>query len=352
MALLIYPNNHLVHSDRLYGLSSQSNITNTLTAITIFCYHLDSHSHISSHQFTNMENTIEEFNPMRPLDIHDLNFSPQNEERSPIFFQPQPTPVPTQLLSSFQEFASQDLGNNVNNDLPSDFLDPQMLTLDFSHAYEPARTPELAPQFVGELLPSDYHTLRAEWHCNAERFHRHQAQELAELAQVFDNLESHPKQPLPDMDSFNEHSPEVIHVVPNNHVSKSKQENAKKRTNKGHQHHPSRISSSGAVQKLVAPTTALPADLSVALMTDSNLQKHANITDASKIHTRVLQRVMFKPENVYSPLLTRPNAWGHYTSNGQTLSGHYNYNEFGELQPVSVSRRNPQLVFAMSSHQQ
>ena len=276
-----------------------------------------------------MNNNLEEFNQMDPLDIYDLNFSPQIEQQSPILFQPQPTPVPTSLLSTFQEFEPQNLGMAVTNeDLPSVYLDPQMLTLDSSQAYEPARTPESAPQYVGELLPSDYHTLRAEWHCNAEKFHRHQAQEIIEMAQIYDNLESYPEQPLPGIESTNERSPQAVHAVTKNHAGRGKQENAKKRNNGAHQHHPSRISSTGAVQKLVAPTTALPADLSVALMTDSSLQKHANITDASQIPRRVLQRVLFKPENVYSPLLTPPDAWGGF-----------HYNEFGELQPVSNPRR-------------
>lgn len=273
---------------------------------------------------------------MGPLDIYDLNFSPLNEQQLSNLFQPEPTRVPTQLLSSFQELEPQDLGTIVNNDdLPSNFLDPQMLMLSSSQAYEPARTPELAPQFVEELLPSEYHKLRAEWHCNAEKFHRHQAQELVERAQVYGNLEAHLKQPVSGIDSSNEHSPGAVHAMSKNHVSKSEGEHAKKR-NKGHQNHPSRISSSGAVQKLVAHTTSLPADISAALMTDSSLQKHANITDATQIHPRVLQRVMFKPETVYSPLHTRPDPWGHYTLNGQTLSGRFKYNEFGELEPVSV----------------
>ena len=282
-----------------------------------------------------MENNYEEFIPMGPLEIHDLDFSiPTDEQYSPNLFQPQP----------IQEFESQDLGKVVHNDeLPSDRLDPQILTLDSSLAYEPARTPELPPQFVAELLPSDYHILRAEWHCNAEKFHRNQAQELEELTQLFINVESHPNQPLPGIGSSNEHSPKPVHAMANRHVGKSKQEskqeNTKERNNKGPQHHPSRISSGGAVQKLVEPPTALPADLFVALMTDSNLQKHANVIDTSQIHPRVLQRVMFRSEEVYSPLLTRPDAWGLYTSNGQTLSGRFQYNEFGEIQPVSDSVR-------------
>ncbi|KAL8791819.1 MAG: hypothetical protein Q9195_005555 [Heterodermia aff. obscurata] len=273
-----------------------------------------------------------EFDPTGPFDIDDLNFS--DEQQSPYLFQPQPTSFPRQWLSSFQELESHDLGKTVNNDdLPSDFLDPQTLILDSSQAYEPARTPEIAPQFSGELLPSEYHKMRADWHCNAEKFHRNQAQELVELAQIGDYQEPHPKQPLPVIDLSNEHSPEAVHAIPKNHDSESEQEDAKRRKKKGYQHHPSRISSGGAVQKLVEPTSALPADLSVALMADSNLQKHANITDASKIHPRILSRVMFKPENVYSPLHTRPIPWGDHTLDGQTTSGRFKYNEFGELQP-------------------
>lgn len=282
-----------------------------------------------------------EFNLTGPLDIHELNWSPQEEQQPPKLFQPQPTSVPTQFLSNFQEFESQNLGKTVNDDdLPSDFLDPQMLMLDSSQAYDPIRTPELAPQFSGDLLPSEYHTMRADWHCNAEKFHRHQAQELVELAQIFDNVESHPQQPLPAIHSSNEHYPGTGHAMLKNRDSKSVQENARKSKNNGHQHHPSRISPRGAIQKLSEPTSALPADLSAALMADSNLHRHANITDASQVHPRVLQRVMFKPENVYSPLHTRPNPWGYYTLNGQTLSGRFKYNEFGELQPGDFFTRD------------
>ena len=289
-----------------------------------------------------MENNFGEqssdFYPIGPLDMYDLNFSPLNEQQFSNLFQPQPTRVPTQLLSSFQDLESQDLGNNVNNDdLPSDFLDPRMLMLDSSQAYEPARTPEPAPQFVQELLPSEYHNSRAEWHCNAEKFHRNKAQELVEWAQIYGNLESHPKQPVSGINSSNEPSPGAVHAVSKNHVSKSEGEHASKR-NKGHQNHPSRISHSGAVQKIVAPTTSLPADLSAALMTESSLQKHANITDTTQIHPRVLQRVLFKPETVYRALHRRPDPWGHYVLNGETVSGRFKYNEFGELEPVSFPK--------------
>ena len=295
-------------------------------------------THTLTHRSSNMENNYgehsSEFNPMRPFDINNLNFSSRDEQQSSNLLQLQPNPVPTQLLSSFEELESQNPGKTVNNDgLLIDFVDPKTLNLDFSHTYEPARTPGLAPPYFQELLPSQYHQLRAEWHCNAEKFHRQQAQELVELAQAFQNLDPHPELPLQDINSSNELSLGTVHAMPKNHVGKTEEEHAKKRNKKTHQHHPSRISPSGAVQKLEAPTTSLPAYLSAALMTDSNLQRHANVTNASEIHPRVFQRVMFKPETVYSPLQQPPEPWGHCTLDGQTISDRFKYNQFGELEP-------------------
>lgn len=257
---------------------------------------------------------------MSTFELDEFDFPGLSSQETPIIHQPEPTPIQLKLVSNFPGIEPKnpiDVENN-NNDTPSTFLDPQLLMLDANGPFELARTPFPAPAQVEGLLPACYHQMRANYHADAERWHRHEAEELTKFSQLYSDQCSPSEQP-------------------ENTSSQEEHERVNKRSKMTRQHPNGRVSASGAVQKSEKPSSkALPAHISSALMTGPGLQQHARIADATELHPRVRRRLDYCPDSVYEHLAVRPSPWGEYQYDGQTLVGRFKYNEFGELTPGDV----------------
>ena len=256
---------------------------------------------------------------MKVCEIDELDLPPMNDEEWLILDQPRPNPILKDVVPRWMDLEPSNLDGSVNEDDPfTSCIDPQLLTWEYNQPYQPPRTPDPAPQYVGSglhqpsstpetapsygdgLLPLEYHTKRADWHRAAEQFHRDQARDLAAIVQLFDSPGSVSQQPIQGMSGKSNRkfasNGGALERSPTRNVSgsvsqqpiqgmsgKSNREfasnggaversptrNMSAKVDKGglqiRQYQPSRLSTKGRVQKMVAPSpTGLHTGINVS----------------------------------------------------------------------------------------
>ena len=211
------------------------------------------------------------FIPMKMCEIDELDLPPMNDEEWPNLDQPWPNPIPKDVAALWTDLELSNIDEDGNDNDPfTSCIDPQLLTREFHQPYQPPRTPDLAPQYVGSgpyqpsptpepapqyennTLPLDYHNKRADWHRAAEQFHRDQAQDLAALLQLFDHQEPALEQPTQGTSEKNYAGSSANGGVLESSTSRTVLPKADIRGLKVRQYQPERLPKNGRVQKMMA----------------------------------------------------------------------------------------------------
>ncbi|KAG7001346.1 hypothetical protein G7Y79_00032g066990 [Physcia stellaris] len=288
--------------------------------------------------------------PMTTHEIDDLDFPPLDSRDSH---------DPLQRQSKIH------MGDPIDDQQPSMFLDPDLLMLDthtteqifgtpiaddqmdLGQSYQPSQAPTTDGRLIGNSnsalisettnttdLPaelqdgqilSEYNQSLAQSHAAAEHSTVNQAQKEAPFTPKLNNQELLYEQQMPGRNRKESSSPNAAGRTLSG-PSGSGHRVKPRRYRQSRHNTPSRISETGAIKKTAKPEPlVLPPQAARALMVTPGLQKFGHIEDANELPPRIRNRILFQPDKVYLKLDSRPAEWNIFS-----------YNEHGELKAGQI----------------
>ena len=188
-----------------------------------------------------------------------------------------------------------------------------------AQALQPLRTDDLLPGYQNGQFDSVSDQFVGDSYA-AEHSYPSQAQEQTSSTPRLKNRKLLQEQQMPGIYQENCSSPNAAGGALES-PSRSGGQRTPRRNQQSRHNTLSRISETGAIKKIEKPEPiVLPPQATQALMTTKGLQKFAHIEDANELHPRIRTRILFEPEKVYAKLDSRPAAWNNFS-----------YNEYGEL---------------------
>lgn len=201
----------------------------------------------------------------------------------------------------FQSHSAHDMEVSISIREPSMFLNPDLSTSDS----------QATDKIFATLIADDEMNLEQSLRASEAASRMLDGADSTQMSQPALTSDLTSEQQMPGIEQENSSPPKAG----------SGHKKSAKRIQQSRQSTPSRISSTGAIKKVAkSEPIALPPQAAQALMTTPGLQKFAHIEDANKLPPRIRNRILFRPEEVYSKLDSKP-----------INCNVFSYNEYGEL---------------------